>query len=287
MSAVDNHEKAEEDLPMEKKPLRVLSLGAGVQSTTTLLMAIHGELPKPDHVVFADVGWEPKPVYEHLAKLEALMVKHDIPFHKVTQGNLKEDFLSQEARNASMPLFVRNDQGKIAMVRRQCTSEYKIKPLMKKQRELAGLKKGQRSKEHLITTVIGISYDESQRMRDAAFPWIRNEYPLVDLKMTRQDCLDWNAEKGYDKPPRSACVGCPFKNQEEWRHLKATMPEEWEDAVAFDQALRKNSRLQIRFNGELYLHRSGLPLDQVDLRTDEEKGIFSLFDMECEGMCGL
>ena len=271
---------------MEKKPLRVLSLGAGVQSTTTLLMAIHGELPRPDHVVFADVGWEPNAVYEHLAKLEELMLQHDIPFHKVSKGNLKTDFLTGATRFASMPLFVRNESGKIAMIRRQCTSEYKIAPLMQKQRELAGLKKGQRSKEHLITTVIGISYDESQRMRDPAFSWIRNEYPLVDLKMTRQDCLDWCADHGYSKPPRSACIGCPFKNQEEWRLLKS-QPEEWEDAVEFDRALRNDERLRIRFNGELYLHRSGLPLDQVDLRTDEEKGIFSLFDMECEGMCGL
>ena len=267
-------------------PLRVLSLGAGVQSTTTLLMAIHGELPKPDHVVFADVGWEPKAVYDHLDRLKALMVKHEIPFHKVTKGNIRQDFIDGETRFASMPLFVINEQGKKGMIRRQCTSEYKIGPLLKKQRELAGLKTGQRCKEHRITTVIGISYDESQRMRDPAFPWIQNEYPLVDLRMTRQDCLKWCAGQGYEQPPRSACIGCPFKSQEEWRALKKD-PEAWADAVDFDKYLRTNPRLVARFNGAAYLHRDCVPLDEVDLRTNEEKGIFSLFDMECEGMCGL
>lgn len=267
-------------------PLRVLSLGAGVQSTTTLLMAIHNELPRPDHVIFADVGWEPDNVYHHLKNLAVLMEKHDIPFHIVSNGNIRNDALNEKTRFASMPVFVKNEEEKLGMARRQCTSEYKIKPLLKKQRELAGLKPGQRCKEHRITTVIGISYDESQRMRDPAFSWIRNEYPLVDLKMTRQDCLDWCAEKGYDKPPRSACIGCPFKSNDEWRLLK-TMPKEWNDAVEFDHALRKNERMKQRFAGQVFLHRSGKPLDEVDLRTNDEKGIWSLFDMECEGMCGL
>ena len=267
-------------------PLRVLSLGAGVQSTTTLLMAIHGELPRPDHVIFADVGWEPKAVYEHLTKLTLLMKQHSIPFHVVSSGNIKSDFVDGKSHFASMPLFVRNENDKLGMVRRQCTGEYKIKPLLKKQRELAGLKAGQRCKEHRITTVIGISYDESQRMRDPQFSWIKNEYPLVDLKMTRQDCLDWCKSHGYEKPPRSACIGCPFKSNEEWRLLK-TMKEEWLDAVEFDNSLRTQQRLVDRFNGKAFLHKSGLPLAEVDLRSDTEKGQMEMFSMECEGMCGL
>lgn len=248
-------------------------------------MMIHGEIPMADHVVFADTGWEPRRVYEHLNNLEALMVQHEIPFHKVSKGNIRTDF-TDGGRFASMPLFVRSTEGKTGMVRRQCTSEYKIKPLLKKQRELAGLQPGQRCKDHRITTVIGISFDEVQRMRDPEFSWIRNEYPLIDRRITRQDCLDWCADHGYAKPPRSACIGCPFKSASEWRELRND-PEAWADAVAFDAALRTNTRLVDRFDGQAYLHRSMVPLDQVDLRTDEEKGILSLFDQECEGMCGL
>lgn len=40
--------------------LKVLSLGAGVQSTTVLLMSWAGELPPLDCAIFADTGWEPQ-----------------------------------------------------------------------------------------------------------------------------------------------------------------------------------------------------------------------------------
>ena len=58
--------------------LRAISLGAGVQSTTMALLAAHGEIgPMPDCAIFADTGWEPKAVYEHL---EWLMSGNVLPF---------------------------------------------------------------------------------------------------------------------------------------------------------------------------------------------------------------
>jgi len=267
-------------------PIRVLSLGAGVQSSALLYMMIDGVIPKADHAIFADTGWEPEDVYEHLRYLESLMKRNGIEFHQVNKGNIRDDFLSDGTRFASMPLHIKNPQGKKAMIRRQCTNEYKIGPLLKKQRELAGLKSGQRHKDHLMTTVIGISYDESQRMRDAAFPWLRNDYPLVDGRITRQDCIDYAIKHSYQTPPRSACIGCPFKSNDEWRLLK-DKPKEWEDAVAFDAQLRINDRLVKRFNGQAYLHSSMKPLPEVDLRSESELGILNLFDQECEGMCGV
>lgn len=271
-------------------PKRVLSLGAGVQSTALLLMMVKGELPKADHVIFADTGWEPKKVYSHLKWLEGIMAENDMSFHIVSKGNIRTDFLAEQKRYASMPLYLIGEDGKAGMIRRQCTSEYKLGPLMKKQRELAGLKSGQRSKEHRITTVIGISYDESQRMRDPEFSWIKHDYPLVDNKITRQDCIKWCLDNGYPQPPRSACIGCPFKNQDEWRHLKQT-PEEWDDAVDFDNSLRTLPHLKARYRGIPFLHKSKVPLSEADIRTDEEKGIMQLFGdnfgQECQGMCGI
>jgi len=268
------------------EPLKVLSLGAGVQSTTLLLMMVNGEIPKADHAIFADTGWEPQAVYNHLNYLKPIMADAGIELHIVTKGNIRKDFLADTGRYASPPLHMIDANGKRGMVRRQCTAEYKLGPIMKKQRELAGLKSGQRCKEHLITTVIGISYDESQRMRDPEFSWIVNEYPLVDRKITRQDCLEWCATHGYKQPPRSACIGCPFKSADEWRLLK-TMPDEWADAVAFDAELRTSEVIKKRFRGTPFLHSSGVPLPDADLRTNQDKGIFNLFDQECAGMCGV
>jgi hypothetical protein len=35
------------------------------------------------------------------------------------------------------------------------------------------------------------------------------------------------------------------------------------------------------------VHRDLVPLDQVDLSTDAERGQADLFNDECEGMCGV
>ena len=48
----------------------MFSLVAGDQSTTLAPMAAHGIIdPMPDCAVFADTGWKPTVVYDHLASL--------------------------------------------------------------------------------------------------------------------------------------------------------------------------------------------------------------------------
>src|SRR5688572_21082263 len=80
--------------PDWKADLRVISLGAGIQSSTLLYLAIAGEL-EADAAVFADTQWEPARVYEHLDKLEALAAEAGIPVYRVTQGNLRERVIKQ------------------------------------------------------------------------------------------------------------------------------------------------------------------------------------------------
>ncbi len=109
--------------------MRVLSLGAGVQSSTVLLMSLEGELPPLDAAIFADTGWEPAEVYEHLWRLAERCAAVGLPLHVVGAGNLREDALNPQHRFASMPLFVRNPDGRRGMMRRQCTREYKIAPI--------------------------------------------------------------------------------------------------------------------------------------------------------------
>jgi hypothetical protein len=262
-------------------PIRILSLGAGVQSTTLLMMMIEGELQKADHAIFSDTGWEPRAVYKHLESLKPLMEKAGIEFHIVSAGRIQDEGL------ADLPWFTLNADGSKGMVRRQCTQKYKLKPLQKKQRELAGLVSGQRSKHHLVTSIIGISWDEAQRMKDPFYPWIVNEYPLVDNRITRQMCLDWMEQKGYTRPPRSSCLGCPFHSDNEWRYIASNFPEEFEQVAKIEDAVRANHKELVAIDGQPFLHRKRVALRSVDLRTDDEMGIVSLFDQECEGMCGL
>ncbi|MGZ2991111.1 hypothetical protein AAER26_00050, partial [Pseudomonas aeruginosa] len=58
------------------------------------LMAAHGEIgPMPDCAIFADTGWEPKAVYEHLAWLRSPNVL-PFPVHIVSAGDLRADLIS-------------------------------------------------------------------------------------------------------------------------------------------------------------------------------------------------
>lgn len=124
-------------------PLRVLSLGAGVQSTTLALMAAHGEFGSVDCAIFADTGWEPAAVYDHL---RWLMSPNVLPFpvHIVSAGNIRDGLMAAAdgKRWASIPAFTRtvNRRGNVSigMIRRQCTTTRKIEPIRRKVRELAG-----------------------------------------------------------------------------------------------------------------------------------------------------
>lgn len=66
---------------------RILSLGAGVQSSTLALMFKHGELtPMPDAAIFADPQAEPKRVYTWLDWLESQL---PFPVYRVSRGSLR------------------------------------------------------------------------------------------------------------------------------------------------------------------------------------------------------
>lgn len=169
------------------------------------------------------------------------------------------------------------------MIRRQCTKEYKIEVIRKKCRELLGYKPRQRIPEGSVTQWIGISLDEYQRMRTSQDKWIVLRYPLIEKEMTRMDCLAWLERHGYPRPPKSSCIGCPYRDNHSWLDMKRNRPEEWAQAVEIDQKIRKIPR----FKGQAFLHPSCVPLDQVDLNEAQMDLFFDGFINECEGMCGV
>lgn len=274
--------------------IRVLNLGAGVQSTTLLLMSCKGVLPKVDMAIFADTQWEPQRVYDHLGWLEGEASKHGIPVHRVTAGNIYADQLDTDSRSASIPLFVLGRGGAKGMIRRQCSSEYKVKPIQKFLRsEVMGLKPRQRSpKEQVIEQWFGISHDEAGRAKRSDDKWAKFQYPFLNWPdamlpklYRRSDCIRW-LEENYPEIdcPKSACIGCPYHSNEEWQNIKA-VPDEWEQALNLDRVVRESKKL----DGTAYLHRSLMPLELVDLRSDDQKNGQQVFgwENECEGMCGV
>lgn len=269
------------------QPLRILSLGAGVQSTTMALMAAHGELgPMPDCAMFADTGWEPQVVYEHLRWLSSPNVL-PFPVRIVSAGNLRSDTIAKHTtmrsagRFSAVPWWTSSG----GMGRRQCTAHYKIEPLAKAQREMLGARPRQRLPRGAAEVWIGISTDEAARMKPARNRWQTNRWPLIEAGMSRWDCLRWLEKHGYPTPPKSACIGCPFRSNAEWRRLRDS-PQEWQDAIEVDRVIRDGGSLR-GIRDQQFMHRSRKPLESADIRSDEERGQQNLFLNECEGMCGV
>ena len=275
------------------KTLRVLSLGAGVQSSTLALMIHKGKIPMVDCAIFADTQAEPPKVYEWLKFIKKTV---SYPVHIVTWRNLEKDVLDAsqgEYQAFTIPFYTKNKEtGQKGMLMRQCTADYKIKPVTKKVRELLGYKKGERVdlKEVKVEMLLGISTDELRRMRMNRLRYIDNQYPLInDFGMSRQDCIAWMKDNGYPMPAKSACYFCPFHSQSTWKEIKENDPELFQKAVEMDKKIRDQEKYKIKnkYKDELYLHRSCEPLDKA-LEDDGQLDMFDGFKTICdEGMCGV
>lgn len=271
--------------------VNILSLGAGVQSSTLALMASRGLLGTvPDVAVFADTQNEPKAVMEWLDYLETQLT---FPVERVTKGDLWEATkkIRISKKNGKqywknwLPTYSINPDGSKGHFPRKCTYDFKVLPLTQFARRFGKIPRG--CKEVRIHQWIGISLDEAHRMKPARVPFIQNIFPLIDLRMGRKDCLKWLEKNGYPTPPKSACIFCPFHSDQVWLDLKNNSPEEFARVVEIEKELNAIGKLSNRHARSEFLHAKRIPLDQVQFRPQAEDKQIDLFANECEGMCGV
>ena len=304
------------------EPIHILSLGAGVQSTTMALMAAVGELsPMPFAAIFADTGDEPANVYAHLSWLEGQL---PFPVHRVSAGNLMADNLKVVRSKKSgklymkgkIPAFVLKPNGDVGLLGRKCTSDFKIEPIHRRTRELVGksvlnawrkthrvaisnlaMSAAQKrardcdewnsmQDDALVEMWIVISSDEWLRAKPSRQPWLRNSWPLLAAKISRKQCEEWLAVNGYPVAPRSACKKCPFHSDEEW---SIQSPEDFAESVQYERDMQAAARSQEALVGVPFLHESCKPLDSIDFSKLVSSGHaqLDLFGNECEGLCGI
>lgn len=265
-----------------KDPIHILSLGAGVQSSTMALMAAHGEItPMPEAAIFADTGDEPRAVYEWLDRLEKLLPFPVVRVNRPNHTRLSEHLF--EWGQSQIPAFVRSDTGP-AMGKRQCTKHWKIVPVQQGARRFLALQR-KRLKPGAIVMWQGISWDEMIRMKDSRELWIQHRFPLIDSRMTRTDCVAWLTAHGYETPPKSACCYCPYQSRAQWAATKAANGEEWKLALAVDRQLAATNE---------YLTADLRRIDEINFsrprrltpRKKDGQAEFT-FAGECEGMCGV
>lgn len=252
--------------------MKILSLGWGVQSWTLAAMVALGEIEPVDYAVHADTTHEASWTYQHARKYTGWLKDRGVKVATVKPAENKMGAFN-DYRGVYIPAYT-TDGKTDGQLRRQCTGDWKIAPM---RRFFQSVRNGEP-----VELWLGITMDEVQRMKPADVKYITNRWPLIEMGMTRHDCINWLNKNNLDVPMRSACVFCPYHRTNEWINIKNRGNGDWSNAVRHDEAIRK-----IRPPFDLFVHPARIPLVAVDLRTAEEKGQMRLWDDECSGLCGV
>lgn len=240
--------------------MRTFSFGGGVQSTAVLCLAASGRV-QYDYFVFSNVGndSENPATLEYIKRYsQPFAEEHGINLIEVQKTNRVGELQTLRQRvmttPRSVPLPAWLPSG--AFGNRICTSDFKIHVIAK------WLKQHGATKDNPATVGIGISLDEWTRARsDSGIAWQTLEYPLLEMHLTRKDCIKIIAEAGLPIPPKSSCYFCPFHSKLEWERLRREQPELFEKAVEIDHHIREK-RDELGKDG-MYLHMSRHPLDKA------------------------
>lgn len=261
------------------EPIHIISLGAGIQSYTMLKMAELGILtPKPVAAAFANTGWE---LPETIALVQSLVKECSIPVHILQRGSLREAAMkcTKQTWWPGIPVYSSNAKGTEGKLRRKCTTTFKVALL-----ESFSKKMLNRTGAEKVIQWKGLTVDEIYRLKESGKPWYSIRWPLCEMGLNREQCKQWLISHELAVPSRSACIGCPYHSDIYWRWLKLKRPEQWNEAVAFDNRIRNGVK---GLKHQAFVHRSLKPLSEVDFSTEEERGQLNMFNNECEGMCGV
>lgn len=296
---VVTHDGSFEERTDDAAPFRVLSLGAGVESTTLLLMAATGELETGlDAAIFADTGAEMDHTYETLDWLIPEAEARGVDVHVVTAGDWepldKENAgiwtetldlaRSDDAtRGDHQPFFVDEPGGGgYSMTRRKCTRHYKIRPVSRKISEL-------RDGRH-VERWQGVSLNEMDRINAPDVQYTTHRFPLLaEKRMSRSDCRAWLHRHGYPEVKKSACKQCPFRKKQGFAAMRTEYPDTFDEVAEWEEKIREHGGLP-GMDGTPYMIKDLQPLRNV---PPLEGGQGELFEKAMDlggcsaGACGL
>jgi len=251
---------------------RFLSYGAGMQTFALLVMAEHGDI-EIDEVVFADTGAEHPETYDHIEKVaKPICERIGIPFTTVRMSKTVDDIshlttdqieqykkmllVTSQLETRTKKIVARAEYSYVNGIRKRtvtslrdeiiarrrvpsinpstrwCTSDAKIVPIYKGFIRPAQ-KRGEYEKP--ATAIIGLGYEELTRMYKPHLTEYTVEYPLIDQKMKRQDCVEYVKRHGYESPPKSGCYFCPFQGIGQWKQLREKHRDLFDDAMELEE----------------------------------------------------
>lgn len=279
------------------EPVRVVSLGWGIQSWAMVAMSALGVLPPVEGAIHADTGWERRETIEFAERwtpwLEArgvrvVTVEGDcslqivdgwggifIPVFTAYDQDVfvdggdyhewKDGEITWMPSGTRVKIHSRGDRS--GMLRRQCADDWKIAPI----RRWLQAHRGGRQVEQWL----GITLDEARRMAPSRVKYIKNRYPLIDMfsrPLSRFDCIRWLRDNSLEVPIKSSCIICPYHDRPTWREIKRSGNSDWERALEVDRAIRHK-----RPGYVCYLSAQRKPLDECDFRNEQDCGQLMLW----------
>lgn len=240
----------------------VWSYGGGTQTAAIAVLILQGKLPKPNIAVMADTGREIESTWTYLRTvvqpaLDLIGLTVEIAQHDLATVDLWTD------DSILIPAFTSlADGGKLPTY---CSNEWKRRVVMR-WLKAQGVERAE--------MWLGISRDEAHRMKDSDAKWLTHRYPLIELMMSREDCVRITREMGWPDAPKSTCKICPHLSNSTWLEMQTDDPEDFYEAVRIEREIQKR-------DPNIFLHRSAKPLDEIDFRF----GLAEVFDGCDSGMC--
>ena len=245
----------------------IWSYGGGKQSAAIAALIVRGDLPKPDHIVMSDTERERSSTWRYLdAVIAPELSKMGLEVMRIPKSSFAAVDLFSKKGDVLIPAFTtKTRNGEIAKLPTYCSNEWKRRVVMRWMRS-RGIEKAE--------MWLGISTDEADRMKDSDVGWLTHRYPLIDLLMSRDDCKRVVTEMGWPEAPKSTCKMCPHLSNATWLEMQQEDPEDFAEAVRIEREIQQR-------DPNIYLHRSGQPLDQIDFSY----GLAGMFDGCDSGMC--
>lgn len=132
----------------------------------------------------------------------------------------------------SLPIPVRMSNG--APGTRSCTMDFKVRVIGK------WLRSHGATATQKASVLIGISLDEMQRVGNRKTEKYEEvEYPLLDLRLTRDDCKKIISEAGLPVPPKSSCFFCPFHRPAHWSKMRRDEPDLFDESQKLEDLLNE------------------------------------------------
>ena len=231
-----------------------LSFGGGVNSVAMYLLLLDQGVEF--EAIFVDHSTDWPETYAYVgdfAEVYPLTILK--PEYKANDGKIYNDLLSYYKSKGKHPV----------PVSRNCTNNFKIKPIYKYCTAPAFM-------------MIGYAYDERHRAKISSNEGFEYRYPLIESEISRAGCIEIIEKHGLPVPPKSGCYFCPFQSIADYRRLRVEHP----DLFCVVDTLEKNYASYLKSKNKIPYYLKGR---KKPVRVLINENQMSLFEEEAYPPC--